>query len=404
MWLAPLLALALACAPAIADSALPPLVWHVETPEGEPLSSKKGDVAINPASVVKVATTLWALDRLGPDHRFVTRVALHGTLDPASGRGSGTLVVHGGADPDFHVENALLIAAELNRLGLRSVDGTLRIDDRFWMGWEGGSEKTERDQAKRARMMAERLRAAFDPARWTPLTRRTWQAFAARRGLDAAQPPALTVGGGAGRLEAPPEAGPALAVEHFSNPLGLILKRFNAHSNNDIDRFAATLGPAEELARTMFGPTARLETLSGLGSNRLTPRQVVELMRRLERRCAELGLSIDAVLPVAGCDPGTLQRYPRLADSAAGAIVAKTGTLVDTDGGVAAIAGLLRGGSGDRLFCAAMPGSGHSVTRARATLETWLLDQVAAAGGAPTTLCPPPPVLSDAAAWVAPAN
>ena len=39
---------------------------------GGVLSSAKADQPVNPASVVKVGTTLWALDELHADHRYLT--------------------------------------------------------------------------------------------------------------------------------------------------------------------------------------------------------------------------------------------------------------------------------------------------------------------------------------------
>ena len=50
------------------------LVWHWEGAGSS--GGHQEDVAINPASVVKLATTLWALETLGPDHRFRTTVAI----------------------------------------------------------------------------------------------------------------------------------------------------------------------------------------------------------------------------------------------------------------------------------------------------------------------------------------
>ena len=86
------------------------LVWHVETLEGTILDSKRADEPINPASVVKVGTTLWALEALGPDARFETRVYARGAVDKARKTVLGDLVVQGGNDPDFHQENAFLMA------------------------------------------------------------------------------------------------------------------------------------------------------------------------------------------------------------------------------------------------------------------------------------------------------
>jgi hypothetical protein len=141
-----------------------PLVWHVETLAGDEVSTLDGETPINPASVVKVATTLWALDKLGPEHRFDTRFETTGTVN-AKGVLSGDLIVFGGADPDFHVENVFLVAARLNQLGIRQIGGSVRVDGRFWIGWEGGSERVMRRSRRAFRSWAAPAPCAPRPKR-----------------------------------------------------------------------------------------------------------------------------------------------------------------------------------------------------------------------------------------------
>ena len=160
------------------------LLWFASTPEEGEAGGESPSEAVNPASIVKLATTLWALERLGPAHRFTTRVALRGELDPSSGLVEGDLVVVGGGDPDFHVENGYLLARELNRIGVRAVTGALVVDRRFWIGWEGGSERRIADEAARAREMARRLRDALDPDRWDDADRRSIDELRARRSIE----------------------------------------------------------------------------------------------------------------------------------------------------------------------------------------------------------------------------
>src|SRR6185436_3081348 len=116
------------------------LVWHVETLDGAVLDSKSADSPINPASVVKVATSMWALEKLGPDYRFETRVLTRGHVDPVKGTLAGSLAFEGDGDPDFQCENAFLIAKAHNDMGIRRVTGGLVVGRKFWMGWEGGSQ------------------------------------------------------------------------------------------------------------------------------------------------------------------------------------------------------------------------------------------------------------------------
>ena len=60
-------------------------------------------------------------------------------------------------------------------------------------------------------------------------------------------------------------------VTHRSNPLPVLLRRFNAYSNNDIDRLEASLGPPSGLAgwlEVRWGAPvgAHFDSLSGLVS------------------------------------------------------------------------------------------------------------------------------------------
>lgn len=373
-------------------------VWHVESWEGRTIESRGADAAINPASVVKLATTLWALERLGAGHRFSTRFGIHGTLD--AGALEGNLVVRGGADPDFHVENAYLVARELNRAGLLEVRGALLVDDSFWIGWEGGRERREADPRRRAAQMAARLRDALDPARFGPETRSSIEEFRKRRGFTAEALPRVVVRGKVGQSSAGEPA--TIVVEHRSNPLAATLKRLNAFSNNDIERLGASLGSADALAESIERrwndpePAPRLETLSGLGSNRMSCRQIVRLLRELVEACRRHGLDAGDLLPVTGCDPGTLEHFPVLDEERLrGALVAKTGTLAETDGGVAVLAGLAHTGQGDRLFCIATPGIGHDAGRARAAQSQWLLDWIARQDGPRPGSCGASVVYSD---------
>jgi len=365
------------------------LVWHVETRDGRVLDTSGAEIAVNPASVVKVATTLWALEHLGPDHRFQTRFTGRGPFDPESGVLDGDLLVFGGGDPDFHVDNVYLVARALNRSGLRAVRGRLLVDETFWIGWEGGSKRRTPSAGRRANLMATRLREALDPARWSRATRRDMEAVAARRD-DPTDPPEVVIHGGVGTHG---ERAPASVwLVHRSNRLRHTLERFNAYSNNDIERFAVTLGSAKEMTAMLAerwqlpNSTLRFESLSGLGSNRMTARRVVRLLRDLESTSRRFDMELDDLLPVAGCEPGTLRNYRGLP---AGSVVAKTGTLARTDDGIAILAGLVRTRNGDRFFCVAAPGAGDRLAPARRDEVEWLLGRIARDGGARAVGCGP---------------
>jgi serine-type D-Ala-D-Ala carboxypeptidase/endopeptidase (penicillin-binding protein 4) len=364
------------------------LLYHVETLAGDVVLSHGADVTFNPASVVKAGTSLWALERLGAGHRYATVFASTGLLDRSRGRIVGSLVVEGGGDPDFQVENALLVVRALNRMGVREVTGDLLVEGPFFMGWENGMEGRRGDPARRLLAMGERLRAVLEPARWQPSTRSAWLELCARHGLDDERPPRLRVDG-AVRLGAPP--GSRTLLVHRSNPLVMVLKRFNTYSNNDLIRVADTLGGVGSLEAFLRGRLGaapadmQLATASGQGRNRITPRLAVDLIRELGAAAARQGLGLTDLLPVPGCDPGPTRRmFPKLvAGPRARSVVCKTGTLTTTDGGVVVLAGAFTSPRlGTVLFCVAAPRSDHQQTRWRRLEQEWLLGLVDRAGGA----------------------
>jgi D-alanyl-D-alanine carboxypeptidase/D-alanyl-D-alanine-endopeptidase (penicillin-binding protein 4) len=380
------------------------VLWHVETVSGTEVSTQQGDVPINPASVVKVATSLWALERLGADFRFETRVVARGTVDRARGVLDGDLVVHGSGDPDFGPGNAMLIADSLARLGVSRVQGRLLVNPSFWIGSEDGSNAPDGRQARGVRM-AGRLRQALDPQRWGRAHRGAWRELAAARGLDSMRPPRIAVVGGVG-LDT--ERTGELLLVHRSGPLADTLRRFNCFSNNDIERLGTMLGPVEELAGLIRvrceapREAVQFATTSGLGTNRLTSRLVVRLLREFLATAVRAGLSVDSLLPVAGCDPGTVTGFfPTLAGGpGAGAVTGKTGTLTATDGGVSVLAGYASTGDGDLIFCVVVPDAAGRLRRARRAEEQWMLDLLASHGGPRPNACRTPLVGADLIAEV----
>jgi len=375
----------------------PDLVWYVETIEGDVVDARSQDLAINPASVVKIATSWWALEKLGPDHRFTTRFTARGSIDPSHGILKGDLVVHGDGDPDFQAENAFLVAQALNRIGVRRVTGRIVVDGTFWMGWENGSQGKNPDPVKRATLMATRLRQALDVRRWNRGTRQAWYDHAAANGTPRSPIPSVEVLGGA-RYEETPEGVESVLFEHRSKALAETLRRFNAFSNNDIERVAASIGPPSELSvlladRLVPGSTPVLiQTASGLGENRLSPRQIVAMLRGFRTAAAERGVGIEHLLPVAGCDPGTVNAaFPRLSSPPfATSLVAKTGTLTSTDGGITVLAGFLNTAQGEVVFCVAAPRAAGRIRLARHTEESFVVDLLNRRGGAVPRTCAPP--------------
>ena len=369
------------------------LLFHAETLDGRVLVSRGADTSFNPASLVKVGTSLWALESLGPEHRYRTVFGIEGDWDKQTGRLVGSLVVQGWGDPDFQPENLFMVARRLNRLRLKRVEGWLRIDGDFWIGWENGVANRALDPRDRADRMGRRLRMIFDHYRWDKSTRAAWEAVCARRGWDPADPPRVEIVGSV-RPGAP--AGWTPVVIHRSNPLPVLLRRFNVYSNNDIIRVAEGLGGPDGLEafleqRLGVAPGAvEIETASGEKHNSLTARTGVRLLRAYLQTIQGMGLAAGEVLPVIGCDPGATDRkFPKLArPDRAGSVVVKTGTLTNTDGGVAVLGGVFRTPANEIvLFCIAAPRSGWNELHWRGLQQSWLLELIETSGGAVQRPC-----------------
>jgi D-alanyl-D-alanine carboxypeptidase/D-alanyl-D-alanine-endopeptidase (penicillin-binding protein 4) len=369
------------------------LLFHAETLDGRVLQSRRANIPFNPASLVKVGTSLWALESLGPQHRYRTVFGVDGEWDTQSGRLAGSLVVQGWGDPDMQPENVFLVARELNRLRLRRVEGGLRMGGDFWIGWENGAANRARDPGQRAQRMGRRLRSVLDPRRWDSATRQAWGAMCERRGWDRNDPPRVEIVG-AVRPGDPTDWTPVIV--HRSNPLAVLLRRFNVYSNNDIIRVADGLGGPEGLEaflerRLELAPEAlEVETTSGEKRNRLTARTGVRLMRAFVEATRTMDLSPSDVLPVIGCDPGSTDRkFPKLArKDRAGSVVVKTGTLISTDGGVAVVGGLFSTPTREIvLFCIGARQTGWKEPHWRGLQQSWLLELIAGAGGAVQRPC-----------------
>lgn len=88
---------------------------------GEVLESIRPVLAQPPASVTKSITALYALEALGPGHRFRTRVLATGPVQ--NGIVQGDLVLLGGGDPTLNTDHLLALAGRVKAAGIRGVKG-----------------------------------------------------------------------------------------------------------------------------------------------------------------------------------------------------------------------------------------------------------------------------------------
>ena len=84
------------------------------------------DRSMQPASTMKLVTSVVALDRLGPNHRGFTELLTSATQDGDVLRGE--LVLRGGADPELGLPQMWALLAELRYLGIRELAGDIVLD------------------------------------------------------------------------------------------------------------------------------------------------------------------------------------------------------------------------------------------------------------------------------------
>ena len=106
-------------------SAVAVLVVDVSGQRAPRLSHRAGE-AMNPASTIKLVTTYAALDALGPDFRWQTRVIMDGRIN--DGLLEGNMVVRGGGDPKLVVERLQALIGHVHSSGVRAIKGDIVLD------------------------------------------------------------------------------------------------------------------------------------------------------------------------------------------------------------------------------------------------------------------------------------
>jgi len=106
---------------------------------GEVVYARGAQQRLRPASSEKVVTAIAALDQLGPNYQFSTRLL---ATAPVSGTTlQGDLYVKGAMDPLLSVADVRALAAQLKALGIRTVtghlvaDASLKDNDEYGWGW-----------------------------------------------------------------------------------------------------------------------------------------------------------------------------------------------------------------------------------------------------------------------------
>lgn len=347
----------------------------IETLDGKIVSSQAADQGFNPASSIKLATALVALRNFGPNHRFTTGFWTDGSFDKANGTVQGNLYVTG-RDPSFHHEHAVMIARQLNSLGIRTITGDLVVARGFTMNFNSS-----------ARGSGELLYDTLDATLRSSEATRAWTYERTALGDQSSLQTVSSLSVMGDVYVGPVAPGARLLLTHKSSKLTDVLKVLLCYSNNFMaERIGDSLGGKEAVMRqlvTALGiPPSELQlaSLSGLGINRVTPHALMKILRGLRNELQKNKLSPADIMPVAGIDPGTLEdRFTGPAWQ--GSVIAKTGTLIRTDGGASSLVGQMKTRNGDTLLFVIVNQHGN-VARFRSN-QDYLVMQVQNSRGGP---------------------
>ena len=347
----------------------------VETLDGKTVAEQSAEEDFNPASAIKLATALVSLKSFGPQHRFTTGIWITGTLDKATGSLNGSLYISG-RDPSFHHEHAVMIARQLNTMGIRTVTGNLIVAPGFTMNFNWS-----------ARRSGEQLYDTLDSTLRSGEASRAWLYERAALGDQASLQtiPNVAV---MGEVEVNPVAADArLVLSQKSSKLVDILKVLLCYSNNFMaERLGDSVGGIQTVRRELMNSLGlssdefTISSLSGLGVNRVSPRTMMKIFRALREELRKNKLSTTDIMSVAGIDPGTLQdRFT--GPPWRGSVIAKTGTLIRTDGGASSLVGQMKTASGETLLFVIMNRQGN-VLRFRLN-QDYLVMQIQNSRGGP---------------------
>jgi len=306
--------------------------YVADVDSGRELFARRADTARIPASVEKLYTTSSALLRLGATATLHTTAVVAPEATVAGATLTGDLVLVGGGDPFFGDESGALLARSVRATGIRRIEGAVQGDESAFDGLRSACcPGYDSDLGGVLSALAYdrgifRGRARLDAAR-----------FAAGRFAAQLRTAGVAITGHSAAGTAPPGARTIAAID--SRNVAELARFTNVPSNNfAAEMLLKNLGLRYRAAGTeAAGADVVRETLDGFGvrpqriadgsglsrANRSTPRQVVALLRRMNR--PDVAATFRASLAVTG-STGTVKARMR-GTPAAGRCQVKTGTL-----------------------------------------------------------------------------
>ncbi|MBN2855650.1 MAG: D-alanyl-D-alanine carboxypeptidase/D-alanyl-D-alanine-endopeptidase [Halothiobacillaceae bacterium] len=105
-------------------------IWVQAVDSNKPLLTHLPDDVFNPASVMKLVTSVVALDVLGSNYQWPTRV--YADALPVNGVIHGNLYIKGVGDPWFRSEDLWDLVRQIHDLGIQQITGKLVLDNSYF--------------------------------------------------------------------------------------------------------------------------------------------------------------------------------------------------------------------------------------------------------------------------------
>lgn len=348
--------------------------------DGGPALFTRGSGPATPASTLKLLTCAAALETLGPDHTFTTRVVRHGRTVTLVGGGDPLLARKQGDGWPQVADLRTLAARTAQALsGVRRV--SLAYDASLFPG-DGADKHWEPDYIPESTvspidaLWVDEGRRSDSYLRVTDPAQTAADEFAAllrKRGITLQGKVAAATAGPSAEEIASVESPPlSQIVEHTlmtsDNEAAEVLGRQVGLAVSDDASFAASAAAVRKTLDRLGVTLGRTQTFDGSGLARdddVDPRALLDVLRLAADR-PELS-SLLTGLPVAGYN-GTLDgRFLDVPAGGVGQVRAKTGTLT----GVSSLAGVATSRSGEQLVFVLMADRINPlrVLYARATLD-----------------------------------
>ncbi len=111
-----------------------------DTRKGDIIMEYNSEISLMPASVMKLITSSAALELLGPEYTFKTRIGYTGSLNKRTGKLTGNIIITGGGDPalgskyfsDHYKDFLNMWVAEIAKTGIKKIKGRIISDDSYY--------------------------------------------------------------------------------------------------------------------------------------------------------------------------------------------------------------------------------------------------------------------------------